>query len=75
MPLRTFLVEVQYDRLQSDIDLLDVVAPSRDAAEAEVRNHWRFSRWTDLRNVTIQSVVAHERSGGSAPGHSAEVGQ
>jgi hypothetical protein len=73
MPLQNFLVEVQYDHTQSDLDLIDVVAPSRDAAVAEVRNRWRFSRWTDLRDVTIQSVIAHERSGGSSFGNWREV--
>jgi len=75
MSLQSLLVEVAYSHTQDDLDMVDVLAQSRATAEAEVRHRWRFSRWTDLRDVTIQSVVAHERSSGSALGHSAEVGQ
>ena len=54
---------------------MEVRARSRRAAEAEVRNRWRFSRWTELRDVTIQGVVAHERSRGPFLGSLVEVVQ
>jgi len=73
--LQNYIVEIAYSHTQEDLDLVEVRARSRRAAEAEVRNRWRFSRWTELRDVTIQGVVAHERSRGPFLGSLVEVVQ
>ncbi len=75
MELQNYIVEIAYSHTQDDLDLVEVRARSRQAAEAEVRNSWRFSRWTELRDVTIQGIVAHERARGSFFSDPAEVSQ
>ncbi len=75
MELQYYVVEIAYSHTQDDLDMVEVTARSREAAEAEVRNRWRFSRWTELRDVTIQAIVAHERTRGPYLSDLVEVSQ
>ncbi len=75
MELQNYVVEIAYSHTQDDLDLVEVTARSRQAAEAEVRNRWRLSRWSELRDVTIQAIVAHERARGPHLSDLVEVSQ